>query len=116
MPLYQVLICGIYILSQLQKFWTDIQAKLADKHLYKASIGGMRLRLSKLQESDPEARKFKAEGLDGYEEVKVILHHQGLPFVPEAIQIKLISQHHDDPLAGHFGINKTRELIGRKYY
>lgn len=25
-----------------------------------------------------------------------------------------ISQHHDNPLAGHFGIEKTRELIARK--
>ena len=36
--------------------------------------------------------------------------------MPEVIWIELISQHHDDPLAGHFGINKTRELIGQKYY
>ena len=27
-----------------------------------------------------------------------------------------ISCHHNDPLTGHFGIDKTRELIGRKYY
>ena len=36
--------------------------------------------------------------------------------MPEAIRIELISHHHNDPLVGHFGINKTRELIGRKYY
>ena len=45
-----------------------------------------------------------------------MLHHQGLPFVPEVIRTKLISRHHDDPLTGHFGIDKTRELVGRKYY
>ena len=45
-----------------------------------------------------------------------MLHYQGLSFVPEVIRTELISRHHDDPLAGHFGINKTRELIGRKYY
>ena len=45
-----------------------------------------------------------------------MLHHQGLPFVPEAIRMELISRHHDDPLAGHFGIEKTRELLARKYY
>ena len=28
----------------------------------------------------------------------------------------MISRHHNDPLAGHFGIDKTRELVGRKYY
>ena len=45
-----------------------------------------------------------------------MLHHQGLLFVPEAIRIELISRHHDNPLAGHFGIEKTRELLARKYY
>ena len=28
----------------------------------------------------------------------------------------MISRHHNNPLAGHFSIDKTRELIGRKYY
>ena len=28
----------------------------------------------------------------------------------------MISRHHNDPLAGHFGIDKIRELVGRKYY
>ena len=36
--------------------------------------------------------------------------------MPEVIQIKLISQYHNNPLASHFAINKTREFIGRKYY
>ena len=30
--------------------------------------------------------------------------------------MKLISRYHDNPLAGHFGIEKTRELVARKYY
>ena len=28
----------------------------------------------------------------------------------------MINCHHDNPLAEHFGINKTRELVDRKYY
>ena len=36
--------------------------------------------------------------------------------MPKAIWIELISRHHDNPLAGHFGIKKTRELLARKYY
>ncbi len=32
------------------------------------------------------------------------------------VRTELICRHHDDPLAGHFGIDKTRELIARKYY
>ena len=77
----------------------------------------MRLKLSELQESDDETRRIRAEGLkNDYEGVDGILYHQGLSFVPEAIQIELISRHHDDPLIGHFGIDKTKNLVGRKYY
>ena len=78
----------------------------------------MRLRLSELQESDPEAQELKSkEHLpDGWEDIDGVLHHQGLPFVPEAIRTEIISRHHDDPLAGHFGIDKTKDLVGRKYY
>ena len=35
------------------------RAELADENPYKASIGGMRLRLSVLQELDPEAQELK---------------------------------------------------------
>ena len=76
----------------------------------------MKLRLSELQELDNEAQKIRVEGMkDAYEEVDRVLHHQELLFVPEAIQIELISRHHNDLLAGHFSINKTKELIGQNY-
>ena len=77
----------------------------------------MRLRLVELQVEDGQARKIRAEKLGrNWEDSDGILHHQGLPYVPEIIRTELISRHHDDPLAGHFGIEKTRELVARKYY
>ena len=114
--LYQVLICGTHVLPQLRQFWETFQTELANESLYKASIGAIRLKLAKLQESDEEARKIGAESLKGYKEVEEVLHHQRLLFVLEVISTELISWHHNDSLAGHFGIDKTRELIGRKYY
>ena len=61
--------------------------------------------------------KIRAEKLGkNWEDFNRILHHQGLPYIPEIIRTELISRHHDDPLAGHFGIEKTRELVARKYY
>ena len=36
--------------------------------------------------------------------------------MPEIIGTELISRHYDDPLASHFGIEKTRELVAQKYY
>ena len=43
--LYQVLICETYVLLQLRHFWNGLQKELVSKSPYKASIGGMRLRL-----------------------------------------------------------------------
>ena len=45
-----------------------------------------------------------------------MLQYQGLSYVPKIIRSEVISRHHDDLLAEHFGIDKTRELVGRKYY
>ena len=85
-----------------------------------ASIKGMRLRLAEQEKSNAKAQKIRAqelkEDLDKYVEVDGVLQHQKLPFVPEIIQMELISRHHDDSLAKHFGIDKTRKLISRKYY
>ncbi len=116
-PLHQVLICGTVVLSQLCRFWDTIRSELADESPYTASIGAMRMRLSELQEDDKEAMKLRSEGLpEGWEDIEQVLHYQGLPYVPKVIRSELISRHHDDPLAGHFGIEKTRELIAKKYY
>ena len=45
-----------------------------------------------------------------------MLDHQGLLFVLETIQMELISRHQNNPLTGHFGIEKTCKLLARKYY
>lgn len=75
----------------------------------------MRLRLPELQYGDSEAQKLRAEGLsEGWEDNEGVLHHQGLPYVLEIAHTELISQRHDEPLAGHFGIAKTQELVARK--
>ena len=73
----------------------------------------MRLRLQELQETDSEAQKLRSK--KGYKEVKRVLHHQGLLFVPKAIQTKLISRHHNNLLAGYFDIKKTYKLLAQKY-
>ena len=116
LPFHQVLICGTYVLPQLWQFWDNIRSKLANKGLYKVSIGKIRLRLAELQKSDKKARKIKAEGLNEYKELNEILYHQGLLFIPKAIRTEIISRHHDDHLARHFGIYKTKDLIGWKNY
>ena len=76
----------------------------------------MRLRLAELQESGKEAKKLRVakELQRGWEDIDKVLHYQVLSFVPKSIRIKLISQCYNNFLAGDFGINKTRELLGWK--
>ena len=77
----------------------------------------MRLRLVELQAEDSQVRKIRAEKLDrNWGDSDRILNHQGLPYVFEIIRTELISRHHNDPLVGHFGIEKTQELVAKKYY
>ena len=76
----------------------------------------MRLRLVELQESNKEAQRIRAEGLNGYKELDRVMYHQELLFVPKAIWTEIISQHHNNLLVGHFSINKTKDLVDRKYY
>ena len=77
----------------------------------------MKLRLVELQAEDGQARKIRAEKRGGnWEDYDRILYHQDLPYVSEIIKTELISSHHDNLLAGHFSIEKTQELIARKYY
>lgn len=75
----------------------------------------MRMRLPELQETNTHSLKIRAEKLEGREDIDGVLHHQGLPYVPKIIRTELISRHHDDPLARHFGIEKTQKLIAQKY-
>ena len=113
--LHQVLICGTYVLPQLRQFWQGLQKKLAQEEPY--VVGSMRLRLHELEAKDKHVRKLRAEQLvKDWQYINDVLHHQGLPYVPEIIQTELISRYHNDPLAVYFRIKKTQELLFRKYY
>ena len=107
----------MHILPQLWQFWNTFPAKLGDECPYPISIGIIHLRLQELQESNSKAQKIRVAGLqEGWKELDKILHYQGLPYVPKIVRLELINRHYDDPLTGYFGVNKTKELIGRKYY
>ena len=78
-----MLICGTYILPQLQQFWDGLQKELTQEKPY--IVGGMRLRLYKLQAKDEQARKTKAKHSKGWDDINRVLHHQGLSYVSEII-------------------------------
>ena len=85
---HQVFICYTHVLPQLRHFWDTFQTKLADKNLYTASIGGMKLKLVELQESNKKVQKLRAikELQESWTDINGILHYQELPFVSESRQ------------------------------
>ena len=90
---------------------------MALESLY-ANVRGMRLQLSELQENDEETKLFKGSASlpKSKKEVEGVVQYRRLPYVPEIIRYKVISRYHNDPLVRHFDIDKTRELVGQKYY
>ena len=116
--LYQILICGTTVFPQMNHLWNSLQGERAFDSPYITNIGGMRLWLFELQENNKETKLFRScVGLpEGWEDVKRVLQYQGLPYVSAIICSEVISRHHNDSLAGHFGIDKTKKLVGRKYY
>ena len=105
------------VLPQLHRFWNSLREEITQDSPYIVNIGGIRLQLLKLQDEDKKAKVLRAGGLpEGWKEVEGVLQYQGLPYVLEIIRSEVINRHHDDPLVGHFSIDKTRELVGWKYY
>lgn len=70
-----------------------------------------------MQDNNIEIKKLQVRKLPGsWEDIKRVLHFKDFFYVPENICSELISNHYDDFLAEYFGIDKTQELIARKYY
>ena len=75
------------------------------------------MRLLELQNNNKVVKKLRLKGFSkGWEDIEQVLYYQGFPYVPKVICSELISRHYNDSLVGHFGIEKTWELIARKYY
>lgn len=53
---------------------------------------------------------------DKWEDVNSIYQYQKLLYLSEIIKTEIVGQLHDDLLAEYFRINKTWELVARKYY
>ena len=104
--LHQVLICKTYVLPRLCRFWKELRGKLAKEGPYQqASIRGLRLRFPELQAEDRKAQEIREQGLkDGWKDIEEVLYWESLLYLPEIIRTEIISRHHNDPLAGHFGI------------
>ena len=54
--------------------------------------------------------RLNASGHSEYSAAEGRLYHEGKIYVPEALRDVIIERHHDSPLAGHFGAEKTQAL------
>ena len=68
------------------------------------SISIINLKLEKLQKTNSKAQKLRQKKQADYQDIKGVLQHQSLAFVPEAIKTGLISHNVNYPLANHFSI------------
>lgn len=72
----------------------------------------MKIRLLKLKDNNKEAKKWRIDRLrKSWEDNKEIIYYQDLPNILKTIYSKLINRHYNNLLIGHFGIEKTWELI-----
>ena len=78
----------------------------------------MKLQLSELQKNDKETKLLRGSAgfSEDWKHNKRVLKYWGLSYVLEIICSEVISRHYNDLLAWHFGIDKRKELVGRKYY
>jgi transposase InsO family protein len=45
-----------------------------------------------------------------------LVYLRNLIYIPDCMRTEIIKQHHNDPMHGHMGTEKTAELISRNYY
>ncbi|KAF4627116.1 hypothetical protein G7Y89_g11043 [Cudoniella acicularis] len=64
------------------------------------------------------ASKRKREGEPTWTFQEDLLRWNGRIYIPDdpALRAEVMRLHHDDPLAGHYGVEKTMDLLRRNYY
>ncbi len=78
------------------------------KSPYIMSIRTMKMSFFDLLKDDKKARELRLERLSkDWEDIKEVIYYSGFPYIPKIICFRLINRHHDNPLAGHFRIEKT---------
>ena len=123
----EVIICGTAVVPDLVKSWAVIRAVVAEEGPYTA-IGSLLPRLPELLAEDKGAQAVRKRlatsevnafsGVSGepWKESGDVLYYEGKPYIPETLRTEIMARHHDDPLAGPLGIEKTQELLTRKYH
>lgn len=104
----------------------EVQAADVMEHVYSSQVGDhLGNLIMRLQTNDQGTQRRKAavtQGLPGHKGWDVgpegLVRFKGRLYVPAGANLrrKLLSLYHDDALAGHFGMNRTEELLRRKFH
>ena len=98
-------------LSPLEAHWNRIGV-----HANTVPDSSLRSRFITALETDPLAKQYRDNPPHPWSWQDDLLLHDNLIYIPDDLRIELMQMHHDDPLAGHYGVAKTIELLLRNYY
>ena len=87
-------------------------------HAASSPEASLRSRFIAALQNDPLAQKVRENPTAPWSWQDDLLLHDNLVYVPhdDALRVELMQTHHDDSLAGHYGVAKTLELLTRNYY
>lgn len=105
----------------------SIQAACRKEHVYaEAASTDLKGMIKYLQDEDPETQRRKkgemqsrhTRNADWDVDPEGLVRYQGRLYIPrgEGLRRELLRLYHDDPLAGHFGRNRTEALLKRRFY
>ena len=76
----------------------------------------VRKRLATLKDSDVSGTQEVSPSSEPWSDSDHCLFYEGKAYIPASLRGEILELNHDDPLAEHFGKDKTIELVSRKYY
>ena len=99
--------------SLLKAYWNSIEVNANT-----TPEASLRSRFISALKSDPLSQNYRDNPPNRWSWQDGLLLHDNLVYVPhdDALCVELMRTHHDDPLAGHYGVAKTFELLSRNYY
>ena len=104
---------GVHLESALESSWSHFESIAAS-----TSENPFRQRIISTLAKDPIADEHRQDPQPPWSYENGLLLRNNLIYVPDdnSLRLELLRQHHDDPLAGHFGFLKTFELLSRNYW
>ena len=124
----QINLASMFQLADVAMIISRKNVKIISKKSYEKSQRSMKFLIKKLQTNDTWAKKFCSKKSALFRrrrrsktwtvDFEELVRHNERLYVLEnaAVRKKLISKNHDDSLADHFGLDKTFELLQKKYY